>query len=286
LLYIFPDRADFEADALAWKLRHDNGVRWIELDEDALRQREPALHERYGFGVFIEHGAHCIDPGGYVAALAAHAQAQGARLVPARATGFSLDAGRLRAVQTDTGEIACDRAVIAAGAWSATLARQLGDAVALESERGYHVVIRDPGFDLNHPFMPSDGRMANTMTPAGLRIAGQVEIAGLEAKRNVRRARLLFNYALITYPGLPSPVPRENIAVWMGHRPSTPDSLPCIGPASGCADVVHCFGHGHIGLAAGALSGRLAADLVGSRRPVIDPAPYDPARFTGVLLWQ
>ncbi len=65
----------------------------------------------------------------------------------------------------------------------------------------------------------------------------------------------------------------------MGHRPSMPDSLPVIGPASGCADVVHAFGHGHIGLAAGATTGRLVADIVSGTPPVIDPAPYSPARF-------
>ena len=65
----------------------------------------------------------------------------------------------------------------------------------------------------------------------------------------------------------------------MGHRPSMPDSLPVIGRATGCADVVHAFGHGHIGLAAAATTGRLVADIVGGTTPVIDPAPYSPARF-------
>ena len=65
----------------------------------------------------------------------------------------------------------------------------------------------------------------------------------------------------------------------MGHRPSVADGRPCIGPASGCVDVIHAFGHGHIGLASGAITGRLAADLVGGKPPVIDPAPYAPGRF-------
>jgi glycine/D-amino acid oxidase-like deaminating enzyme len=65
----------------------------------------------------------------------------------------------------------------------------------------------------------------------------------------------------------------------MGHRPSTPDGLPCIGPASGCADVVHAFGHGHVGLTAGAMTARLVADLIsGNRRYRIAP------RGTAVLI--
>src|SRR5579875_1234386 len=80
LLYIFPSRADFEAEALAWRLRRENGVGWIELDADELRQREPALDRRYRFGVLVEAGGHCTDPGAYVASLVRYAVAQGATL--------------------------------------------------------------------------------------------------------------------------------------------------------------------------------------------------------------
>jgi len=59
LLYVFPSRADFTAEALAWRLRRDNGVQWIELDQDELRQREPHLARHYTFGVLVEAGAHC-----------------------------------------------------------------------------------------------------------------------------------------------------------------------------------------------------------------------------------
>ncbi|MDE2200474.1 MAG: FAD-dependent oxidoreductase [Rhodospirillales bacterium] len=279
LLYIFPTRADFEAEALAWKIRAECGVTWIELDADELRQREPALDRRYTLGLLMEAGGHCSDPGAYVAALVAHAQAQGAALVATRAQGFDMAGGRLRAVRTAGGDIACERAVIAAGAWSKTLAEAAGDRVPLETERGYHAMIAAPEGHTRVPVMPSDGKMANTMTAHGLRIAGQVEIAALDAAPNWKRAEILRDYALRTYPALPRDLPAERVKVWMGHRPSTPDGLPCIGPASGCADVVHCFGHGHVGLAAGALSGRLAADAVSGKTPAIDLTPYAAARF-------
>ena len=65
----------------------------------------------------------------------------------------------------------------------------------------------------------------------------------------------------------------------MGHRPSTPDGVPVIGVASGCRDVVHAYGHGHVGLAGGAMTGRLAADLVSGKPPCIDIGPFSPQRF-------
>ncbi len=279
LLYVYPSRAEFEAEALAWRLRGDNGVRWIELDENELRQREPALDRRYKFGVLVEHGGHCTDPGAYVAAFVQHARKQGAVLRRESATGFRLEGRRLAAVRLEDGEIGCDKAVIAAGARSKPLARAAGDRVYLETERGYHVSIANPGTGPRHPIMPSDTHTATTLTRGGLRIAGQVELAGLKAAPNWKRAEILRDYALTAWPDLPRDLPPGRVKFWMGHRPSTPDGLPCIGLASGSPDVVHAYGHGHIGLAAGAMTGRLAADLVNGTAPVIDPAPYAPQRF-------
>jgi D-amino-acid dehydrogenase len=279
VLFAFPGRAAFEAEALSWRVRRDNGVKWLELDEDELRQREPSLDRHYKFAVLIEENGQCRDPGAYVAALARHAAALGAKIVRAGATGFRIEAGRLLGVTIGGGEVACDKAVIAAGAWSKVLARAAGDRVLLETERGYHVVISDPGIEPRYPVMPSDGKMACVMTPAGLRLAGQVELAGLEAAPNWQRAEVLLKFARKVYPGLPADLPPDRVKLWMGHRPSTPDGLPVLGLASGCPDVVHAFGHGHVGLTAAAMSGRIVADLVAGRPPALDLAPYAATRF-------
>ncbi len=279
VMFAFPDRAAFAAESLSWRLRRETGTTWLELDEDELRQREPTLDRRYKFAVLVEENGQCRDPGTYVAALVSHAVSLGAELRRSRATGFRIDARRLRAVETEDGEIVCDKAVIAAGARSGALAAAAGDAVPLETERGYHAVIRDPGIDPRYPMMPSDGKMAFAMTPAGLRIAGQVELAGLEAAPNWKRAEVLLAFARQVYPGLSASIQPDQVKVWMGHRPSTPDGLPCLGPASGCADVVHAFGHGHVGLTAGALTGRVVAQIVAGQATLIPVGPYTAGRF-------
>jgi D-amino-acid dehydrogenase len=278
-LYVFPDRAAFEAEALSWRIRHENGTRWLELDEDDLRQREPTVSRNYKFALLVEENGQCRDPGAYVAALVRHAIASGAILHNARATGFRIENRQLRAVMTDVGEIDADKAVIAAGAYSKQLAAAAGDWVPLETERGYHVVIRDPGVAPRYPVSPSDGKMAFAMTPAGLRIGGQVELAGLDAAPNWKRAEVLLKFARHVYPDLPADLPPERVAMWMGHRPSTPDGLPCLGPASGSADVVHAFGNGHVGLTAGATMGKIVAEIIAGGPVSVDLAPYSARRF-------
>ena len=141
-------------------------------------------------------------------------------------------------------------------------------------------MITNPGTGPRIPMMPSDGKMSNVMTAQGLRIAGQVELAGLEAVPNWQRSEILYAFARKTWPSLPKDIPRERIKFWMGHRPSMPDSMPCIGLASACADVVHAFGHGHVGLTAGPMTGKLVADLIAGRATRIDVAPFSARRFT------
>lgn len=279
LLYAYPDRGAFEAEALAWRLRRDNGVQWRELSGEELQKREPALDPRYRFGVLVEAGGHCVDPGAYVAALVRHAVAQGATLTRARATGFDIAEGKLRAVLTDDGNIACDRALISAGVWSKRLALAAGDRVSLESERGYHVVVANPEAAPHTPVMPSDGKMGNTMTSKGLRASGQVELAAIDAPPNWQRAQVLLDHLRRTYPALPKDIPPARLSRWMGHRPSTPDGLPVIGQASGCHDVVHAFGHGHVGLAAGPATAAVVADVIAGRSPSIRLRPYSATRF-------
>lgn len=277
ILYAFPSREAFEAEAMAWRIRHATGIRWIELDADELRQREPALDRRYTFAVLVEDGGSCTDPGSYVAALIRHAEARGATRVQARATGFRITGGRLHAVLTDSGEIAADAAVIAAGAWSKVLARAAGDSVSLETERGYHAAIPAPAAAPRHPLSHNDAKMVTGIVGGALRAAGTVELAGLDAPPNWKRAEALRDIARAAYPDLGPETERAQF--WMGHRPSTPDGLPCIGPARACRDIIHAYGHGHIGLSAGAMTGRLVADLLAGRAPTIDIAPFSPQRF-------
>jgi D-amino-acid dehydrogenase len=279
LIYIYPSRAAFEAEAKAWEIRHKVGVRWIELDANELRQREPELDRRYTFGIMVEEGGHCTDPGAYVAGLVSHAVGQGATLVRARATGFKLEEGRLLAVQTDQGWVEADAAVIAAGAYAKALAAMLGDRVPLETERGYHAELADPEVAPRHGLMPSDGKMSVMRTANGLRCAGQVEIAGLEAAPNWKRAEILRDHLVSCFPGLPRDLPASRVKVWMGHRPSMPDGKPCLGPARATADVIHAFGHGHTGLVAGARTGQVAVEMLLGRAPSIPVAPFDPRRF-------
>ncbi len=280
LLHAYLSREEFEKDARAWQIRRKEGIEWQELDQAALRALEPSLHSRYTFGVLVPETGSCTNPGAYTAGLVRYAQERGAKLVQTQATGFELEHERLKAVVTEHGSIPCSRAVIAVGSRAKNLASMAGDKVSLETERGYHAVLHSPQAGPNMPTMFADCKVITSTMQMGLRIAGQVEIAENDDTPNWRRADILCELLVTLYPALAGTLSAENIDIWMGRRPSTPDGLPCIGLASGSKDIIHAYGHGHVGLVSSARTGRLVAQLASGLKPEISLAPFSPQRFS------
>jgi D-amino-acid dehydrogenase len=279
LLHAFLSREHFLEDARAWEIRRKEGVTWKELDAQALSALEPDLDPRYTFGVFVAETGSCRNPGAYTAALIRHAQTRGATLLKARATGFRIENNTLKAVLIEGEEVICDRAVIAMGARSKHFAALAGDRVSLETERGYHAVVSAVNAGPRIPTMFADRKVIVTRMNQGLRVAGQVEIAAADDTPNWRRAEILRDHLLSLYPALPRDLAPEQIQIWMGRRPSTPDGLPCLGLATGCRQIIHAYGHGHVGLVGSAKTGRIVAQLAVGLEPEIDLSPFNPRRF-------
>lgn len=282
-LYVYRSDESLAKEGLAWALRRENGVEIDEFDADELRQLEPTLSRDYVRGLLVRENGHTSNPFGLVSALVEHFRHQGGEIVRARALGFRLEGRRLAAIRTDAGDLPADAAVICAGAYSTPLAAGLGDKVPLETERGYHLMIRDPQVMPRIPTADADGKFVAVPMDTGLRFAGTVELAGLDAPPDWRRASILLEQGRRMLPGLGTSYAEERISVWMGHRPSLPDSLPVLGPSSASPDVIYAFGHGHVGMTAAPMTGKIVADLVAGRRQPIDIAPFAAARFGG--LW-
>jgi D-amino-acid dehydrogenase len=279
-LYVYRSQAALAKDGFAWALRRDNGVVVDEFDADELRQLEPVLSRDYVRGLLVRENGHTSNPLGLVTRLVEQFRRQGGEIVQARALGFRLDGQRLTAIRSDVGELPADAAIVCAGAHSKPLAASLGDPVPLETERGYHLMIKDPEVMPHIPTADADGKFVATPMALGLRFAGTVELAGLAAPPDWRRSRILLTHGRRMLPGLAVDYPEERLTMWMGHRPSLPDSLPVLGRSRASPDVIYAFGHGHVGMTAAPMTGRIVADLVAGRPASIDIAPFAPGRFS------
>ena len=111
--------------------------------------------------------------------------------------------------------------VVAAGAWSHELASKLGHKVPLETQRGYHALLADLNTGPHRNVQWSEHKFIATPMETGLRFAGTVEIAGLDAPPDYRRADKLLEHGREMLPGLTG----SQVSRWMGHRPCLPDSV-------------------------------------------------------------
>ncbi|MBM3570394.1 MAG: FAD-binding oxidoreductase [Alphaproteobacteria bacterium] len=274
-LYLFESQTALAAARWGMELRRRNGCVLEELPAEEIARLEPAIAPRFRHGLFAPDNGSTSDPHGLVTALARSFEAAGGNLIRAEVRAIRRDEAGARELLTDRGAFAIDRLVIAAGAWSRRLANMLGDDPPLETQRGYHVTLPDPGIGVNRNIMAvSLNIMVNPML-MGLRLAGTVELAGLDAPPNYARADAILAQGRKLFPDLRD----SGRTQWMGHRPCLPDSLPVIDRAGGAANVVYAFGHGHVGMCAAPMTGRIVRDLVLGRRPEIDISPFALARF-------
>jgi D-amino-acid dehydrogenase len=279
-LFVYRSLASWAKESAAWRLRRDNGVTWDEFAQDELRQLEPQLSREYVKGVLVRENGHTTNPHRLVQRLAQAFQRDGGRIERRGAVGFEVSDGRLTAIRCTDGPLLVDAAVVAAGIWSKPLAADLGDRIPLETERGYHIMIRDPEAVPRIPIADAEGKFVATPMELGLRLAGTVELAGLAAPPAWGRARVLLTHARRLFPALRADYPDQRLSMWMGHRPSVPDSLPVIGASRRTRDVVYAFGHGHIGMACSAKTGKTVAELISGEQPQVDPSPFSPQRFS------
>ncbi|MDD9982269.1 MAG: FAD-dependent oxidoreductase [Gammaproteobacteria bacterium] len=274
-LYVYQSETAYRAARAAHDLRRRRGVRVEELSADEVRQLVPALAPSVRRGVFLPDCMTATNPFHLTTRLVNAFRRDGGVVLRETLRDIEMASDRRVTLLTGAGRHEVDRLVLATGAWSGRWAAKLGARIPMDTERGYHVMLSDPGIDLRVPVLSGDHRFGITSMVDGIRVAGTAELAGLEAPPNYRRAEMLVPMAEALLPGLRTK-PHEN---WMGHRPSTPDSLPVIARAPRIPDVFFAFGHGHLGLTLGPLTGKLIADLAAGRPPPVDMAPYAAERF-------
>jgi D-hydroxyproline dehydrogenase len=271
-LYLYETKAAFRAAQTDMAGRRALGIEVDLIAPEALRQMEPNLPEVQGGAAFFPKAVFMADPSAMVQRLAAHL-AKDVHLIQGRADKIMRHTGGVT-ITGDGVHVTAKRVVIAAGAHSRALARSAGDFVPLDTERGYHVEWDMATPRLTRPTCPTTRGFYLCPMTGRLRVAGTVELGGLTAPPSPHRIASLIDGARQIFPDLGAPD-----RTWMGFRPSMPDSRPVIGPSRQGADVIHAYGHGHIGLTLAPITAQLVADLIAGQMPSRDIKPFGLDRF-------
>jgi D-amino-acid dehydrogenase len=274
-VHVWETDAETPGAALERRLRERQGIASQALTFDDLRQMFPGISTAVRRGVLVPGNGYTVSPQRIVQTLHRLFLEAGGRVVPESVMKIMPREGGGYDLMTNVGFHTAQQIVVAAGAWSVRLLGPLGVRVPLETERGYHVMLPTPNVSLTTTLSNKSRSFGVTPMEQGLRVAGTVEIAGLDAPPDERRAKALLVNVRTMFPD----VNTDGHRFWMGFRPSTPDSLPILGEVVGRPGLFLAVGHGHFGMTGGPPSGRLLSQLINHQPTAFNAAAYGPQRF-------
>ncbi len=274
VLNLYPAARHARAADAQNAVKRAHGINVRDLSRDDALALEPNLAPVFHSASLYEDGFSFRDPRALVERLAVLFVSSGGRVEQAAVTDVSRATPERMRVTTDGGVIEAGRVVVAAGAWSRRVPGAVPDRIPLDTERGYHVEFPGGGNLLTRSVGWAETGFYMTPMAGGLRVAGTVELGGLDAPPTRRRIDMLARGARHVLPMLGEPK-----GEWLGFRPSLPDALPVIGPSPSEPGIVYAFGHQHLGMTLAGITGEIVAALMTGRTPPVDVAPFRPDRF-------
>lgn len=247
-------------------------AQWLEGTE--ARQAEPLLAPDLVGAAYLPE-VYSGDAPHFVYQLARAAIRRGALLREGvMVVAFRHAGSRVTQVGTSGGPVAPGSVVLAAGAWSAPLAAQLGLRVPVGPQRGQIMALRSAGPALRHVVHGAGGYLVPKRN--GTVVVGATREA-VEFDARVTCAGLAFLTGLAQRLA-PSLAGAAFVHVWSGLRPLMFDgSPPLIGRVPEYENAFAATGHGPVGMTLALGTARLLAGIMLGRRTA---APYfDPARY-------
>ena len=275
-LTLFRSETGFEEGREEACLLGEYGISSRTLDARQVRDTEPSAREDIVGGILHEDDAH-LKPDEFVHGLASRFLERGGVIeTDTEVVGFEKAGNRVDVVNTTRGDYQAAQVVLAAGTWSPAVVRDLGIRLPVQPAKGYSITFERPDGAPEVPLMLGEAKVGVTPMGPFLRLAGTLELSGLNLDISDRRVK-----AVVRAPEqyLSIDLNSDSGEVWCGMRPLSPDGLPMVGPTDSMENLIVASGHSMTGVTLGPATGKLVAQLANGEKPIVDPTPLSPTRF-------
>ncbi len=251
------------------------GVATVILNRKRLVALEPHLSAVAKGGVHFPEPLTTPDPEALAKAYADLLLARGGRLAKGDARSLQASGGGW-SVATEDGPLQAADVVVALGVWASDVTEPLGYRLPLGVKRGYHMHYGAVGnAGLSRPVLDLEKGYVITPMTRGVRLTTGAEFARRDDPPSSAHLDRLEPSARELFPL----AERRDAKPWLGRRPCLPDMAPVIGPAPRHRGLWFDFGHQHLGLTLGPVSGLLLAQMMAGETPFVDPEPFRAERF-------
>jgi D-amino-acid dehydrogenase len=241
---------------------------------------EPALLPGVAGGIYYPRDAH-IDPFRFVTGLAEKVKKLGVEILTGtEVLAFETMDGSITALKTTRGDFHPQKVVLAAGSWSPQVGRTLKLNIPIQAAKGYSITFEKPAVSPKISLLFGEASVVVNPLESCLRVAGTLELAGMDFSINLRRVDAIRKAAEQYLPGLDQ---ARVLEIWRGLRPCTPDGLPIISRSDSLDNLFIAAGHAMLGMSLGPITGKLVSQLVNEENTDFNLAPFNMERFQGLF---
>jgi D-amino-acid dehydrogenase len=276
LLFLYKTQEAFEGGKYEAETLHQHGLPAEVLDQEAVRQREPAALPDVIGGVHFTDDAS-LNPARFLELLAKRVREMGADIYEnTPVTGFEIRNKKIRIVHTANEDFEPEQVVLAAGAWSPNVTRSLHLNIPIQPARGYSLTMSATKTMPREALILGERRVA--VTPMGelLRFTGRLELSNHDTTPNPKHIAGI-ERAVREYIQLDETLNVKE--TWAGLRPTTPDGMPIIGLSSKYNNLILATGHAMLGLSLGPGTGQIVSELANGEATAFDIHPLRLERF-------
>lgn len=277
MLYRTPNVGEEEKELA--EQAHEIGIEASILNAQQLQELEKGTRTDALGAVYYPNDAH-LYPNLFIHQLAKQLQENGVQFITQKSVvDLNTEKGKLTSLLLSDGQVeACEQVVVAAGSWTAKLAKKVGVKILLQDGKGYSTTVKNIKERPGIPTILTEAKVAVTPMGNDLRIGGTLEISNLSQKTNQSRLRGIMESIPKYYPDLTIDFPKTE-EVWHGYRPCTPDGLPYLGFSRKHKNLFIATGHAMMGMSLGPATGKLVADMISGKKTEVPVDLFVPERF-------
>lgn len=184
--------------------------------------------------------------------------------------GLTQQKGKITGVETQAGELHADKVLIASGAWSTKLLKNIEINIDVKPVKGQMILFKsDP--DKIKRIVLSQDRYVIPRRDGRVLVGSTLEHTEFEKSTTAEAKKELMQEAVRIMPCLADASVEHH---WAGLRPGSKQGIPYICAVPEIEGLYLNSGHYRNGVVLGPASARLAADLILQRSPIISPQAY------------
>jgi len=254
--------------ALAWAPTFSANVQPV--DASAIQRLEPALPVGHQSGLWMSEVAQIRNPR-LIQALREDLRLRGVRVAEnTEVTHLLSKKNRIQGVQTEYSEVIADQVIVACGAWSATLLKELGQEVPVMPVRGQMILFRMQPGQLQHIVLWR-GHYVIPRRDGRVLVGSTMEDVGFDKKVTDEARDGLVRAAYDMVPALAdAPMERH----WAGLRPGSPTGVPFIGAHPKIEGLFINAGHFRNGVVMAPASAQLLTDIMQNQPTMLEARPF------------